>query len=673
LFKSTPMMPDQAHSRIETLRRVLQEHNHNYYVKASPSISDFEYDLLLKELQSLEADFPEFDNENSPSRRVGSDLNREFTSYPHRYPMLSLGNTYNREELAEFDLRVRKLADAEVKYFCELKYDGVAVALSYRNGELFRALTRGDGSRGDDVTHNIRTIRSIPLKLTGTHIPGEFEIRGEVILPTEGFREMNRKRESAGELPFANPRNAASGTLKMQNSSLVALRPLDCLCYYIPGEQQLFQTHSEGLERARSWGFKVPEYGQLTASMDEVFAYIDKWETERTKLPFDIDGVVIKVDSIGLQQQLGFTAKTPRWAISYKFRAEQAISRLTSIDFQVGRTGAVTPVANLEPVQLAGTTVKRASLHNADQIRLLDIREGDHVYVEKGGEIIPKIVGVDREKRQTGSVPFQFIRECPECGTPLVRKEDEAAHYCPNISGCPTQIKGRIEHFISRRAMDINAAEATIELLYRKGWVKDVADLYSLEVSAVQSLERFGEKSAKNLVESIQLSRQVPFPRVLYALGIRYVGETVARKLAEAFLSLEKLMKASQEELEQVDEIGERIAQSLRGYFQDERNLQVIERLRAAGLQLEMEAPVPTGSKLLSGKTFVISGVFEHHSREALKSMIEQHGGKNSSSISARTHFVLAGENMGPSKYEKAQKLGVPIISEEDFMEMLSG
>ena len=662
------MTPDQARSRIEELRRVLHEHNHNYYVKASPSISDFEYDLLLKELQSLE-----FDDENSPSRRVGSDLNREFASYPHRYPMLSLGNTYNREELAEFDQRVRKLADAEVSYFCELKYDGVAVALSYRNGELYRALTRGDGSRGDDVTHNIRTIRSIPLKLAGSNIPGEFEIRGEVILPTEGFREMNRKREKTGEIPFANPRNAASGTLKMQNSSLVALRPLDCLFYYIPGEQQLFQTHSEGLEMARSWGFKVPEYGQLTTSLDEVFAYIDRWETERTRLPFDIDGVVIKVDSIGLQQQLGFTAKTPRWAISYKFRAEQALSRLISIDFQVGRTGAVTPVANLDPVQLAGTTVKRASLHNADQIRLLDIRKGDHVYVEKGGEIIPKIVGVELEKRTRGSVPFQFIRECPECGTPLVRREDEAAHYCPNVSGCPPQIKGRIEHFISRRAMDINAAEATIEQLYRKGWVKDVADLYSLEVSAVQGLERFGEKSARNLVESIQLSRQVPFPRVLYALGIRYVGETVARKLAEAFLSLDRLMEASQEELEQVDEIGERIAQSLRSYFQDERHLQVIERLRAAGVQLEMEANSQTESSLLSGKTFVISGVFKQHSREELKAMIEQHGGKNGSSISARTHFILAGENMGPSKYEKAQKLGVPIISEEDFMEMLSG
>jgi DNA ligase (NAD+) len=666
------MKPEQAKTRIDELRKVLQEHNHNYYVLSAPSISDFEYDLLINELQTLESKYPEYDDENSPSRRVGSDLNREFTSHPHRYPMLSLGNTYNKDELAEFDQRVRKVAGDKVSYFCELKYDGVAVALSYRNGELFRALTRGDGTRGDDVTHNIRTIRSIPLRLSGNNYPPEFEIRGEVILPAEGFKEMNRKREEANEAPFANPRNAASGTLKMQNSSLVAQRPLDCLFYYIPGEQQIFQTHSEGLEMARLWGFKVPEYNQLNHSLEKVFEFIKHWELNRKKLPFDIDGVVIKVDSIAMQQQLGFTAKTPRWAISYKFRAEQAVSRLLSIDFQVGRTGAVTPVANLEPVQLAGTTVKRASLHNADQISLLDIRTGDHVFVEKGGEIIPKIVGVDHGRREAGSVPFRFIKACPECGTPLVRREDEAAHYCPNDSGCPPQIKGRIEHFISRKAMDINAAEATIELLYRKGLVKDVADLYSLELASVRELERFGEKSALNLVESIRQSRQVPFPRVLYALGIRYVGETVARKLAEAKLSLEKLMEASQEELEQVDEIGERIAQSLRSYFQDEGNLQLIERLKAAGLQFEMEIPDEILSDLFAGKTFVISGVFENHSREELKSIIEKHGGKNSASISAQTHYILAGENMGPSKYEKAQKLGVPIITEDDFMEMLS-
>ena len=666
------MKPEQAKTRIQELRKVLQKHNHDYYVESLPSISDYEYDLLINELQTLESGFPEFDDENSPSRRVGSDLNREFESHPHRYPMLSLGNTYNKEELAEFDQRVRKVLEEEVNYFCELKYDGVAVALTYRNGELFRALTRGDGTRGDDVTHNIRTIRSIPLNLAGSTYPPEFEIRGEVILPTEGFKEMNLKREEMNEAPFANPRNAASGTLKMQNSSLVAQRPLDCLFYYIPGEQLLFQTHSESLEMARSWGFQVPEYNKLAASIEEVFNFIERSESERDLLPFEIDGIVIKVDSIPMQQELGFTSKEPRWAISYKFRAEQALSRLLSIDFQVGRTGAVTPVANLEPVQLAGTTVKRASLHNADQISLLDIRTGDHVYVEKGGEIIPKIVGVDHGRREAGSVPFRFIVACPECGTPLVRQEDEAAHYCPNETGCPPQIKGRIEHFISRKAMEINAAEATIDLLYRKGLVKDVSDLYTLEMASVRNLERFGEKSAMNLIESIHLSRQVPFPRVLYALGIRYVGETVARTLAEAKLSMENLMKAGQEELEEVDEIGERIAQSLLSYFHDERNQQLIERLKAAGLQFKMKARSETTSDLLAGNTFVISGVFEQHSREELKSIIEQHGGKNSASISAKTSYILAGENMGPSKYEKAQILGVPIITEEDFMEMLS-
>jgi len=666
------MKPEQANIRIQELRKVLREHNHNYYVESAPSISDFEYDLLLNELQTLESGFPEFDDENSPSRRVGSDLNREFESYPHRYPMLSLGNTYNKEELGDFDERVRKVLGDELNYFCELKYDGVAVALTYLNGELSRALTRGDGTRGDDVTHNIRTIRSIPLKLSGSAYPPEFEIRGEVILPAEGFKEMNKKREEMNEAPFANPRNAASGTLKMQNSSLVAQRPLDCLFYYIPGEQLLFPTQSESLEQARIWGFRVPEYNQLSASLEEVFEFIDRWERERDLLPFDIDGVVIKVDSVAMQQELGYTAKTPRWAISYKFKAEQAMSRLLSIDFQVGRTGAVTPVANLEAVQLAGTTVKRASLHNADQIKLLDIRIGDRVFVEKGGEIIPKIVGVDHGNRDSKSIPFQFITSCPECGTDLVRQEDEAAHYCPNDKGCPPQIKERIEHFISRKAMDINAAEATIELLYRNGMVRDVAELYSLDMVSVQNLERFGAKSAQNLIESIQRSRLVPFPRVLYALGIRYVGETVARKLAEAFLSLDNLMRAGLEELEEVDEIGERIAQSLHHYFQDEQNLQLIKRLKEAGLQFEMEAPEEALSDLLAGKNFVISGIFVQYSRDELKSIIEQHGGKNSASISSKTDFILAGENMGPSKYEKAQKLGVPIISEKDFMEMLS-
>ena len=665
------MTPEQAQIRIDELRKVLYQHNYKYYVKSEPTISDFEYDRLISELQTLESTFPQFDDENSPSRRVGSDLNREFESFNHRYPMLSLGNTYNREELTEFDLRVKKVVGEDVRYFCELKYDGVAVALTYRNGRLHRALTRGDGTRGDDVTHNIRTIRSIPLQLQGEHIPPEFEIRGEVILPAEGFEKLNAEREKKSEPLFANPRNAASGTLKMQNSSLVAKRPLDCLFYYIPGEYQLFQTQHESLEAARSWGFKVPGYNQLAHSIKEVFDFMDHWESARDELPFEIDGVVIKVDSIRFQQQLGFTAKTPRWAISYKFRAEQATSRLLSIDFQVGRTGAVTPVANLEPVRLAGTTVKRASLHNADQIGLLDIRPGDYVFVEKGGEIIPKIVGVEKNRRNPDSEPFHFISTCPECGTNLIRREDEAAHYCPNDRGCPPQIKGRVEHFISRKAMEINAAEATIDLLFREGLVRDASDLYRLDFHRIKNLERFGEKSARNLLKSIESSRDVPFPRVLYALGIRYVGETVARKLAEAFLSMDRLMEADQETLEQVDEIGERIAQSLLSYFSEERNRQFIDRLKDAGLQMEMKRTIEMASEILTGKSFVISGVFARHSREELKTIIGQHGGKNSGSISARTNYILAGENMGPGKYQKARKLGIPIITEEQFLDML--
>jgi DNA ligase (NAD+) len=666
------MTPEQAKIRIEELRKVLHKHNHDYYVRSEPGITDFEYDILINELQTLESRYPQFNSDNSPTCRVGSDLNREFESHPHRYPMLSLGNTYNKEELEEFDLRVKKVVDEELRYFCELKYDGVAVALTYRDGTLFRALTRGDGSRGDDVTHNIRTIRSIPLRLHGENFPAEFEIRGEVILPAAGFEQMNAEREKRGESPFANPRNAASGTLKMQNASLVAQRPLDCLFYYIPGEQGVFSSQHESLERARSWGFKVPRQNLLAKSMDEVFAFIEKWEAGRDTLPFDIDGVVIKVDSIKLQQQLGFTAKTPRWAISYKFRAEQATSRLLSIDFQVGRTGAVTPVANLEPVHLAGTTVRRASLHNADQISMLDIRPGDHVYVEKGGEIIPKIVAVKKEMRESHSEPFTFISTCPECGSKLVRQEDEAAHYCPNTSGCPPQIKGRIEHFISRKAMEINAAEATIDQLYREGLVSDVADLYQLDYNAVLGLERFGEKSVRNLLDSIGASKEVAFPRVLFGLGIRYVGETVARKLAEAFRSLDRLKEAEQEALEEVDEIGERIAQSVHSYFRNEESLLLIRRLKEAGVQLEMEAAAPSLSKTLEGKSIVISGVFVKHSREELKLLIEQHGGKNSASISARTDYIVAGENMGPSKYQKAQKLGTPILTEEEFMVLLA-
>jgi len=666
------MTPELAKEKIDAFRKELHQHNYNYYIKSDPKLTDYQYDLMVNELQQLEKDFPQFYDENSPTNRVGSDLNQEFDSFAHRYPMLSLGNTYNKEELEEFDQRVRKITGEGLSYVCELKYDGVAVALTYINGSLSRALTRGDGTRGDDVTSNIRTIRSIPLRLHGEDYPDQFEIRGEVIIPLAEFAEMNRKREEEGEPLFANPRNSASGSLKMQNSAEVARRPLDCLFYYIPGEQQLFQTHHEGLENAKSWGFQVPPYNQIATTLQDVFDFIDHWAIAREQLPFEIDGVVIKVDSIAMQQQLGFTAKTPRWAISYKFKAEQALSRLISIDFQVGRTGAVTPVANLDPVLLAGTTVKRASLHNADQIAMLDVRIGDHVYVEKGGEIIPKIVGVAREQRDSDSVSFSFITRCPECNTPLERKDDEAAHYCPNANGCPPQIKGRIEHFISRKALDINAAEATIELLFREGLVQNVADLYGLTYDAVVNLERFGEKSAKNLIESIESSKQVPFQRVLYALGIRYVGETVAKKLAEAFKNLDHLVAADQQALEDVDEIGERIAQSVILYFEDPMNQLLVQRLKESGLQFEISPDAVPKSQALEGRTFVISGVFQHHTREELKILIEQHGGRNSGSISSNTDYVVAGTNMGPSKYEKAQKLGVPIITEDEFIAMLS-
>lgn len=665
------MTPEQARARIDILRETLHQHNYNYYVKSAPTIPDFEYDLLLNELQELEAQFPRFGDENSPTRRVGSDLNQEFESFEHRIPMLSLGNTYSREEVAEFDQRVRKAAGDPVTYSCELKYDGVAISLTYEDGSLVRALTRGDGTRGDDVTRNIRTIRSIPLSLRGKGFPSELEIRGEVILPRSGFEKMNRERREKGEPEFANPRNAASGTLKMQNSSLVAERPLDCLFYHIPGGMEQSGSHHESLERAREWGFKIPEHNHLARNLEEVFAYIDHWDGARSELPYETDGVVIKVDSLEKQGLLGMTAKTPRWAIAYKFKAEQASTRLLNILFQVGRTGAVTPVAELSPVQLAGTTVKRASLHNADQIRILDVRPGDEVLVEKGGEIIPKIVGVMKEKRPPGTEPFLFISTCPECGTPLIREQEEAAHYCPNREGCPPQIKGRIEHFISRRAMDINAAEATIDLLFRMGLVQTPADLYELEYEQLVDLERFGDKSARNLLDSIETSKQVPFPRVLYGLGIRYVGETVAGILAESFRSIDGLMDARQEALEEVEEIGERIASSVKEFFSLQANLELVERLKSHGIQFAMPTREEPKGIALKDKTIVISGVFRNHSREELKHLIQQQGGRNSGSISSKTDFILAGENVGPSKLEKARKLEIPFLSEEEFMEMI--
>jgi len=660
-----------AEKRIIELREALRHHNYRYYILSQPEITDFEYDILMNELQALEKEFPVFADINSPSQRVGSDLNREFTQVVHKYPMLSLSNTYTEEEVLEFDARVRKLIGDDFEYVAELKYDGVAIGLSYENGRLVRAVTRGDGVRGDVVTDNVRTIRSIPLVLRGKNQPRSFEIRGEIFMSHEGFRLLNEQRNAAGEDVFANPRNATAGTLKLQNSSLVAKRPLDCFLYHLLGENLLYSSHYENLTAAREWGFKIPEYIRKFENMPDLFSFIRDWEESRKGLPFDIDGIVIKVNRYDQQEELGFTAKSPRWAIAYKFKAEQAVSRLLSIDFQVGRTGAVTPVANLEPVLLAGTTVKRASLHNADQIRLLDIRLGDEVYVEKGGEIIPKIVGINLASRDRESGPFVFINSCPECGSQLIRNEGEATHYCPNEYGCPPQIRGRIEHFISRRAMDIGAAEATIEQLFNVGLIKDAGDLYSLRKEDLVGLERFAEKSASNLVDSIARSRNVPFERVMFALGIRYVGETVAKKLARHFTSMDRLRSANFDALVAADEVGERIAESILQFFNDPKNRHLMDKLESAGLQFSMDTEqVKTGNKL-EGLTFVISGSFEKHSRDELKQLIESNGGKNAGSISTRTDYLLGGEGIGPSKLKKVETLDIPIISEDEFLAMI--
>jgi len=661
-----------AEKKISELREALRHHNYCYYILSKPEISDFEYDLMMNELQVLEKKFPAFADVNSPSQRVGSDLNREFDQVAHKYPMLSLSNTYTEEELMDFDNRVRKLIGENFEYVAELKYDGVAIGLSYENGRLARAVTRGDGVRGDVVTDNVRTIRSIPLVLRGKNLPPTFEIRGEIFMTHEGFRIMNEQRQAAGEEKFANPRNATAGTLKLQNSSMVARRPLDCFLYHLLGENLPYSSHYENLSAAREWGFKIPEYIRKFETMPDLFDYISQWDEKRKDLPFDIDGIVIKVNRYDQQEKLGFTAKSPRWAIAFKFKAEQAKSRLNSIDFQVGRTGAVTPVANLEPVLLAGTTVKRASLHNADQIKLLDIRTGDEVYVEKGGEIIPKIVGINLASREADSEPFVFIDNCPECGTQLVRREGEAAHYCPNEYGCPPQIRGRIEHFISRRAMDIGTAEATIEQLYNVGLIQDAGDLYSLRKEDLVGLERFAEKSASNLIESINHSRNVPFERVLFALGIRYVGETVAKKLARHFTSMDKLRDAGFEALVEADEVGDRIATSIIQFFSDPYSLQLVGKLEVAGLQFSMDSEqIKTGNKL-EGLTLVISGSFEKHSRDELKQLIESNGGKNAGSISSRTDYLLGGEGIGPSKLEKVRALNIPIITEDEFLSMIS-
>lgn len=661
--------------RITQLRSELHRHNHNYYVLNMPEISDFEFDRMMRELQELEAQYPELYDSTSPTMRVGSDLTNDFVQVAHRYPMLSLGNTYSFEEIADFYNRVQKaLGGMPFELCCEIKYDGVSISLTYEEGRLVRAVTRGDGVQGDDVTANVRTIQSIPLVLHGEGYPREFEIRGEILMPWEQFDRLNREREAQEEALFANPRNAASGTLKLQNSAVVASRKLDAYLYYMLGESLPGDGHYECLQHAAQWGFKVSTAMRKCSTLDEVFEYINYWDTERKNLPVATDGIVIKVNSLAQQRILGYTAKMPRWAIAYKFQAEKAITRLSEITYQVGRTGTVTPVANFEPVQLSGTVVKRATLHNADFMDNLDLHIGDMVYVEKGGEIIPKITAVDLTARSfMMGEKVRFITRCPECGTPLMRVAGEAAIYCPNDISCPPQIKGRIEHFISRKAMNIDGLGAeTIDLLYSVGLIHDAADLYQLRIPHMSRLERMGYKSAENIVRSIEHSRKVPFERVLFAIGIRFVGETVAKKLARAFGSMERIENATFDELVAVDEIGEKIAQSILQFFSNEQCRTLVARLKEAGLQMQVvidENIVRTDK--LAGKSIVISGVFAHHSRNEYKALIEQHGGTNVSSISSKTNFVLAGRDMGPAKLEKAQKLGVAIVSEEEFLAML--
>lgn len=665
---------DIFESRIQALRKELEQHNYNYYVLSAPTISDFEFDEKMRELQELEQAYPAYDDPDSPTHRVGSDLSKEFAKVVHKYPMLSLGNTYSQAEVSDFYEQVSRALNEPFELVAELKYDGTSISLTYEQGRLVKAVTRGDGVQGDDVTANVKTIRSIPLRLQGADYPAQFEIRGEVLLPWAEFDRLNKEREEQEEPLFANPRNAASGTLKQQNPAVVAARKLDAYLYYLLGEQLPAETHWDNLEAARRWGFKIPQVMKLCHTLQDVFDYIAYWDSERKNLPVATDGIVLKVNSLRQQRNLGFTAKSPRWAIAYKFQAERAETRLNAVTFQVGRTGAITPVANLEPVLLAGTIVKRASLHNADIIEGLDLHIGDQVYVEKGGEIIPKIVGVNTEARTAGlGEKVSFIKTCPECGTPLVRPEGEAAHYCPNDIGCPPQIKGRIEHFVTRKAMNINIGPETIEDLYEAGLVKDSADLYTLRISDLLRLERWAEKSAQNLMESLAASKEVPFERVLYALGIRYVGETVAKRLALSFHSIEALEQASLESLIAVDEIGERIAQSVRAYFADVRNQAIVKRLKEQGLQMKLsDERLANQSDKLKGLTIVISGTFSKHSRDEYRAMIEQHGGKNSGSVSGKTNYILAGENMGPAKLEKAAKLGVKIIHEEEFLSMLN-
>ena len=660
--------------QIQTFREELNQHNYNYYVLDKPLISDYEFDLKLKELQDLENKYPEYFDENSPTQRVGGTITKNFETIPHEHRMYSLDNSYSKEDLLDWEIRIQKvLGDVALEYTCELKYDGASISITYENGLLKRAVTRGDGFQGDDVTNNIKTIRSIPLQLKGNY-PEKFDVRGEIILPFAGFEKMNQELIEIGETPYSNPRNTASGSLKLKESAEVAKRPLDCLLYFLIGNQLPFNSQFEGLQAARNWGFKVPKEAKLAHNLEEVFQFIEYWDVHRHELPYETDGVVVKVNSFQYQDELGYTAKSPRWAIAYKFKSEQVATKLNSISYQVGRTGAITPVANLEPVQLAGTIVKRASLHNADQIEKLDIRVGDTVFVEKGGEIIPKIIAVDLTQRAKNTSPTLYITHCPECNTELVRGEGEANHYCPNFYGCPPQIIGRIQHFISRKAMDIEGLGGeTVALLFNNGLVHNYADLYELTVEQILPLERMAQKSAENLVKGVAESKNIPFERVLYALGIRFVGETVAKKLAKHYRTIEALRKATLMDLVLVDEIGDRIAQSVIDFFENQQNNLIINRLQEYGVQFAIVEKInPNATDKLAGKTFVVSGVFTKFSRDDLKVTIEENGGKVGSSISSKTDYVVAGDNMGPAKLEKATKLNIPILSEDDFMSLIT-
>jgi len=666
-------MSKEAEKEIKRLSELIDEHNYNYYALSNPVISDFEFDKLLEQLVALEKEHPELVRPDSPTQRVGGSITKEFKQVKHKYAMLSLANTYSEEELNDFDERVRKVTGDDVEYVCELKYDGVAISLIYKYGILQQAITRGDGTQGDDITVNAKTIRSIPLKLHGHGYPEEFEMRGEVYWPLKIFEKINKEREDAGEEPFANPRNSASGTLKMQDSAEVARRKLDGTLYNILGENLPFKEHFESLQQAKKWGFKISEYIEIAKNIQGVHAYIAKWEKKRHDLPFDIDGIVIKVNSVRQQMMLGLTAKSPRWAIAYKYQAEKAATILNSISFQVGRTGVVTPVANLQPVLLAGTVVKRATLHNADNIKKLDVRIGDTVWVEKGGEIIPKITAVDLSKRKPNFIAVEFPEQCPECNAKLIRREGEAQHVCPNERNCPPQIKGKIEHFVARRAMNIESmGSETIDLFYKAGLVHNIADIYNLTAEQIIPLERMAVKSATNIIEGIEASKKVPFERVLFALGIRHIGETSAKKLAYYFKNLDSLTKASIEELLNVNDIGEVVAKSIQEYFSDAYNIKIVETLREKGLSFELDASeMALFSAVLEGKSFVISGVFTKYSRDELVNMIEKNGGKHIGSISKKTSYIIAGENMGHAKAEKAKKLNIPLITEDEFLKMI--